>query len=323
MISSSSRLNHPYDSAEGIDYRLAARGLIVKANMVPIRQRALAAGLLCVLLAACSSAASDTSATGCTKNTECSSDARCDVQSGACEPNSTGNAGMTGMAGAAGNSSAPTHSDNVSADTQCKPNPQSGCPTGSVCLVANAAGDTSCYSAGTVSYAGACSTINDCQVGLLCVYGQCRTLCSTSSDCLAKYAKCAPYPASDDAAAIPGSSFCSLQCNPADPTNIARDPQLASCLADSGCYPMGSDGPSGATSCYSAGTALRGASCEKTADCRGGLVCLTSTAAATTGKCTPYCVKGQTPCASGSCQSFAQVKYVGIKGSLVELGYCG
>jgi hypothetical protein len=277
----------------------------------------LIAALACVLAAACGSSNAPASAPGrCSSDADCSDSLTCGMASGACvsAAGAGGVAGVAGMGGAA-------LGINTSAQMPCTTKPQSGCPAGSWCLVANASGDTSCYSSGSVPYGGACSTINDCQGGLLCVYGQCTNLCAGVSDCSsAPYATCSPYPQRGSVAAIPGSSFCSIQCNPADPFNSARSADFAACLPGTTCSVQGSDGPTGATNCYLAGTVTNGNACNDTNSCAAGLICLTQ---GSSSSCTPMCLMGRTQCRVGSCQSFGTPEHVGVKGSLVELGYCG
>jgi len=281
---------------------------------VGISSLAILAGLVS---AACgNSDAGDSGAPSvCSTNADCHDGLQCNVASGACASGASAG-GMAGVGGASGVSSM-----NTSAQSQCTTKPQSGCPTGSVCLVANASGATSCYSSGSVPYGGACSTINDCQSGLLCVFGQCTTLCARASDCKsAPYATCSPYPQRGSALAIIGSSFCSIQCNPADPSNSARSADFTACLRGATCSVQGSDGPTGATDCYLPGTVTSGNPCNDTNLCAAGLICLTQKSSAT---CTPMCLMGRTQCRVGSCQSFGTPEHVAVKGSLVELGYCG
>jgi hypothetical protein len=264
-----------------------------------------------LLISACGSSTPPTPESGCSSKDDCNAGDQCDLASHACEPAGT-------SAGAS------DEAQDVSAQTQCTVEPQAGCPQGSVCLVATSSGETSCYGTGTVPHAGPCATVDDCQPSLLCVYGQCQSICKTASDCAAApYATCTAFPARDNAAAVTGTRFCSLQCNPADPANTLGNTDFSPCLPDATCGPQGTEGPIGATDCYLAGAARSGAACAKPADCGPGLVCLTAAQAATNGICTPYCLMGRTRCSTGTCLSFGAEQQVGTKASLVELGYCG
>jgi hypothetical protein len=273
--------------------------------------------LLCfALLVGCGSDPSPATTAGCSESAQCGAGLVCDMASGACVSGSGG----SGSGGSSAGSS--TASDSVAADTACTVNPQAGCPAGRVCMVANSSGTTSCYSTGTGKYGEACNSINDCEADLLCVYGQCHTRCDSVSDCgSAPYATCSPYPATSDNAAIPQLSFCSLQCNPADSSNAAGSASFVGCPAGAGCDPSNA-GPAGTTDCYAAGTVpVRGACDDVTLICGPNLVCLTSSGGS--GTCTPFCLMNEATCPTGTCTSFATEQQVSVKGSLVELGYCG
>lgn len=252
---------------------------------------------------------------GCMSDGECAAGKHCNLQTGECE------AADPSSAGSAGSAAIKAESTNVAAQAQCTTKPQSGCAPGTVCRVANSSGDTSCYATGSGAYGDACATVGDCKADFLCVYGQCRAPCDSAKDCpSAPYAACAPYPERDGAPAIAGSSFCSLQCNPADSQNLAKNPDFVQCLAGTGCYSHAT--ATGATSCYTSGDVPAGGACSDMDLCKPNYVCLTTQGVAG-GRCTPYCLMGRTKCATGSCQSFATPKKVSVKGSLVELGYCG
>jgi hypothetical protein len=186
--------------------------------------------------------------------------------------------------------------------------------------VANSSGATSCYIAGSLPLGGLCSGINDCAPGLLCQYLQCRSICQSSADCPQKpYGACNAYPPVMGETPFPGFGFCSLQCNPADSANAAGDTAFAPCNAAARCG-FSSDGAQGTTECFATGTNGTGAACTGSADCVADDVCLTDQGGKST--CTPYCVMGKGGCKKGTCSSFGTKKYVGVKGTLVEVGYC-
>jgi hypothetical protein len=288
-----------------------------------------AVGFCFAVLIGCGSDPSPTTKAGCSETAQCGAGFVCDTTSGSCVSGSGGSAGAAAGGSATGGSAAGssgtstiTPDNSVAADTACTVNPQAGCPAGRVCMVANSSGTTSCYSTGVGKNGDTCNSINDCEADLLCIYGQCHQRCDSVSDCgSAPYATCSPYPATGGNAAIPQLSFCSLQCNPADPPNKGGSASFVGCPAGGGCDPS-NDGPSGTTDCYAAGTVpVRGVCDDVTLVCGPGLVCLTSSG--TKGACTPFCLMNETTCSTGTCTSFSVTQHVSVKGLLVELGYCG
>jgi hypothetical protein len=273
-----------------------------------------AVGLSFAVMIACGSDPSATAA-GCTETAQCGAGLACDAASGTCVSGSGGSASGGSDAGTS------TAADSVAAETECTVKPQAGCPAGRVCMVANSSGKTSCYSTGSGKYGDDCNSINDCDAALICIYGQCHKRCDSVSDCgSAPYATCSPYPATNGNAAISQLSFCSLQCNPTDASNAASSASFVGCSSGASCGSSIS-GPSGTTDCYAAGTVPLNGMCDDVTLCDAGLVCLTS--GGTNGTCTSLCLKNEASCRSGTCMSFATKQQVSVKGSLVELGYCG
>jgi hypothetical protein len=267
--------------------------------------------------AGCGNSSDTAAAHGCSRDADCSGGLVCDPTIAECIE---GKAGAGGGGGAGGKAGGPAvQDDSVASDAPCTVLPQSGCPTGHACLVANASGTTSCYTVGALPAGAACTGFNECSAGLICAYGQCRSICASLSDCGSRpYGQCYPYTVGEAMTPLPHFGFCSLQCNPADPTNKAGRADFAACLAGSTCFP--SDAPaSGSTECYQAGTKGSGSSCKQVSDCAPGMTCLNLPSGS---ECTPLCLVGQSSCPSGSCQGFAEKQYVGTKSALLEVGAC-
>ncbi len=150
-----------------------------------------------------------------------------------------------------------------------------------------------CYPAGAKVHGSACAAANDCVVGVLCVAGQCRSLCDWSS---AKPAvSCQPGVPCEklvfDGAGDVGQGF--GVCKPA----AACDP-----LSDIGCPAGQKCNPSGwFKACAEPGSAGVGASCAAASQCQSGLLCLETGPAA--GTCRPRChTGGSNPaCQAGTC----------------------
>lgn len=289
---------------------------------------ALSALLLGALSAGCSSSSSSGATSGCSTDTQCGAGRTCDLATRQCVAAvSAGAGGMAGAGGAGGaggvggaSGSGGIRNDSVAADAACSVIPQAGCPNGHACLVANTTGATSCYIAGASQQSAACDSVYDCAPGLLCAYGQCRSICASAGDCGQKpYGSCYSYPTTTGATPYPGFGFCTLQCNPADPPNQAGDATFARCLDGDTCY-TSDKGAQGTTECYQAGPNAPGASCKQGSDCVAGYVCLYDSSGSN-GTCTPFCLMGK-GCKKGTCQSFGTKKFVGAKSGLVEIGYC-
>lgn len=165
------------------------------------------------------------------------------------------------------------------------------CPSGQQCFPDGK--QNLCYPAGVKPHGEACSLANDCTLGVLCVAGQCRTLCDYTGANSA--AACKPGVPCEklifDGAGEVGQGV--GVCKPA----AACDP-----LSDSGCPEGQKCNPSGwFKSCASPGSGANGAVCNASSQCGVGLLCHIGSSGS--GVCQPRCsTSGGGPvCAAGSC----------------------
>ncbi len=150
-----------------------------------------------------------------------------------------------------------------------------------------------CYPAGVKLHGEPCSLANDCTLGVLCVAGQCRSLCDYSG--ANPTAACKPGVPCEklifDGAGDVGQGI--GVCKPAAPC----DP-----LSDSGCPEGQKCNPSGwFKSCASPGSGASGTPCNASSQCNTGLLCHIGSSGE--GVCRSRCHTGggSPSCASGSC----------------------
>jgi hypothetical protein len=111
---------------------------------------------------------------------------------------------------------------------------------------------------------------------------------------------------------------CSIQCNPLDSANVARDPDFIACPENQACSTISQQGT---TDCFAAGPVKEGGNCASEF-CGPNLVCLNDVNSGSK-TCRPFCSMNEPKCAQGSCQKFATPSLVDIQGQQVELGFCG
>jgi len=176
--------------------------------------------------------------------------------------------------------------------------PQSGCCGSDNCTV-DATGAHFCVASGTATTGQACSAINACALGDICLgatVGTCFNFCSTDNDCTAPGGHCVLQLGDGMGGAVPNVSMCSQNCDPTD---------ASSCNVTGLSCQAWVDTPTGKnyTSCVPSGGIGPGGACPNgDGDCQAGLDCANFTAGP---KCAQWCRVGVTVCPGAlTCQSF-------------------
>ena len=151
---------------------------------------------------------------------------------------------------------------------KCGLDPQCGCLDTETCDVTNrATGATSCVTGGTATLGRPCAQTGDCVAGLGCLYGACRPYCKTPlTKCsIGGTELCVTMP-DDQGKPIPNLSFCTINCDPREPTGVCR---VNSCHWFATRY-----SPSKVSDCNFAGPKGELETCVDHADCKPGLACI-------------------------------------------------
>jgi hypothetical protein len=141
-------------------------------------------------------------------------------------------------------------------------------------------GSSMCVPAGSIGVGGACSHLNDCDDGLVCLAATsvCAHACCAPTDC-ALGEMCRPLSDETGAPLPNGVGFCFRppSCTPLPNTG---------CAAMQQCVLVGTDGT---TDCAPTGTAMEGMPCEGATQCVEGLGCYGT---AGTFTCYRFCRQG-------------------------------
>lgn len=203
---------------------------------------------------------------------------------------------------AAGDGCSPTCS--VETATSCELVPQSGCPAGQACDLADEGRECRAVTApGRVD--SSCSSETACASGHHCLQdgaaSYCLKFCASNSDCEAG-ARCASGLTDD--AGVQVAKVCSNRCEVVDQTGC---PALTGCIGiqnSAGDY----------TECVAMGGTSDFQTCSSTLDCLPGALCANTSDGPL---CLPYCELGSL-CSSGLCTPFSQPLVI----DGVELGAC-
>jgi len=192
---------------------------------------------------------------------------------------------------------------------ECDVGNPASCPmAGQACLMSGSTADgwmTVCGTEGTGAVGEPCMTGMDaqCQQGLQCIGGSCKTLCCTDADC-ATGSRCGLIGGTEGASGQ-GAGFC-------------ESPDMCTLVPNAGC-PMG-EGCYLAdfTQCAGAGTLATGAACMYLNDCAPGNACVT-TSEGGTASCAAFCRldMAETDCAAG------QACTATLMGLPMGIGLCG
>lgn len=172
----------------------------------------------------------------------------------------------------------------------CDPARASGCGVGEQCVLHDV--EAACGPVGTAARGSACTSVDDCAVGLACFRaepgsGVCdRVCCPGGTDCAASEV------CGGDGRLVDGTETSWARC--IAPRSCALL-EAMSCPEREACYVVG---PLGESVCLLAGTALEGDPCALPNDCAPELVC----AGAVERTCARLCRLGLAtdPCATGS-----------------------
>ena len=183
----------------------------------------------------------------------------------------------------------------------CQLVPQSGCP-GQACdldLTHLTLAGTVCRPVTTAGIElSACTGMNDCAAGYLCLNSECVRYCQTDANCVAPGGLCVTTLYADGTTPIPGVTLCSQNCDLLTTTG---------CRSGQGCGVYSTaDGLRRYTSCHAASTGTQGATCTNDLDCAPGFGCINfTTNGTTTVQCMQLCQPTVTVCpGSTSCVAF-------------------
>ncbi|MCA9580578.1 MAG: hypothetical protein KC416_02210 [Myxococcales bacterium] len=199
--------------------------------------------------------------------------------------------------------------------------PQCGCATGNACVI-DGTGARLCAAAGTGDEGQPCGAGALCRPGQLCLaypasttLTMCAAFCNTDADCGSR-ALCRTTLGDGTGGTIPGATFCTIDCDPAEQTG---------CAPGSECTVYLEPEPSARffTDCRAKAAApgTQGSACSTTDDCGAGYRCLDFNGTTAGGtECSHWCKVGSgTGCGAGStCFPFATPLSLGG----IEYGYC-
>ncbi len=186
------------------------------------------------------------------------------------------------------------------AGSPCDTAPDCGCAGALTCDIDDPrTGGTACRAAGAVGLEAACSSSYECQAGMSCVGGACKSFCETSADCGSNPARaCGEITFSDGAGGtqvIPHHRVCSAGCVPDLSDGVCRSGASCMLLA-------GAPGPGGLTTeCFvTGGTGTGAGQCPggNPELCAPGYVCIN-------GDCRKWCTLGGAACSAGTCRGLS------------------
>jgi hypothetical protein len=199
------------------------------------------------------------------------------------------------------------------AGSPCTEFPQCGCGAALACVLAATTGVTECVTPGTIAPYQLCSFLGDCQKGLSCVGGQCKPYCATARDCPGAQRTCRSV-TDDGGNAIVGARFCTLNCNPLDPTDDTGG--FSPCGTGATCLPGTQASPFSDCGGNVNPAGIQGVDCSMNPACAPGLGCGSDGTHVT---CRKLCRTNGSDCPSGmSCAVGNPALFVGA----VEYGYC-
>jgi cysteine-rich repeat protein len=191
-------------------------------------------------------------------------------------------------------------------DPVCDFIPQCGCPDGQKCTLVGA--ERGCVSNGFLAEGRACSSDEECAIGLLCAPAVgsdvplCHRFCEVADDCLGPGSRCV--------VPVTGGStvLCSVSC---------ELDSGSGCPAETRCKLFQESDGSYLTDCTGdVGSGRVGHACEDDGDCASGFFC----AAPDFPTCVQYCPWPDGYCEGGFvCQPFSPAVSVGSS----QYGYCG
>jgi hypothetical protein len=156
-----------------------------------------------------------------------------------------------------------------------------------------------CFTAGSVTEGGECTSKTDCAVGLTCIHYStiyaCRTLCTVDTDCAPGY-RCGETFTCGNNTATAGK-YCAKPCS-----DVVTAAGSQVCAAGFRCN-FGCDAATQSPlppSCDFEAGAGRSGSCSSDDDCAAGFYCLTSQIDPTQTVCTQAC-RNATDCTTGTC----------------------
>ena len=267
------------------------------------RRRALAWGVLAILVVACAGSVDALAPFPCANDHTCPGDLACMGSrctpcaaptlacSSACidptsDPDHCGGCGVVCPGGACfgglcGCKPAP-------GGGTCTVAPQCGCTQGSKCARVGGAAE-GCVAVGTGGDGASCKTDSDCIAPDTCASGLCTPTCTGS--CAGSNSECLPV--SLDGADL-GYSACATHCNPEDP--LHADGTHGACATGETC--IGSNETMGATLCIpSTGARPSGSSCTGPGDCVPGDACVPALGGMY-ATCLPTCDVGSSQCSA-------------------------
>lgn len=161
--------------------------------------------------------------------------------------------------------------------TPCDLVAQCGCTPPQVCdLSLTNLGETTCRTVDTPGMVGsACSALQDCAGGFVCVDGNCQQYCNVDADCGDPRRKCI-ITLQSGGTPIPNATTCSSACDPTDAAAGGLCPAGFSCTLafdDPDMDPQSGDEIPFAT-CNQAGSATQGQTCSTTSDCAINHLCI-------------------------------------------------
>lgn len=157
-----------------------------------------------------------------------------------------------------------------------------------------------CHPAGTVAVGGACTALNDCDAGSVCLgTGTCAKLCCSATDCPTGQS-CTPLGDGSGNPLPNGVGFCHAPtaCTPVPNTGCAAMQQCTTTAAD------------GSTDCFPTGPVAEGGDCSSD-NCAAGLGCF-NMGAGTAGHCYRFCRRAMGTTSNPDCTGTATTCGAGL-----------
>jgi hypothetical protein len=175
---------------------------------------------------------------------------------------------------------------------------QCGCTSPQVCdLSLSMLGSTTCRGVTTPGMEGsACTALEDCAGGYVCVSGSCSKYCAIDVDCGDIRRKCI-VTLESGGTPIPGAVTCTSACNPANAAEGGFCPAGFSChlsFLDPDMDPMSGDETAFAT-CGAAGAVAQGGACTANTDCAQNHLCVNTGTTTCVRMCTVSPAGGECP----------------------------